>query len=313
MASKDRLPVLNQINYFVEVARQQSYRSAAQQLGVSQPTLTSQIAALEKTLGVTLFERSRSGTQLSPQGRMLLEPAQEVLQASLRFSDLARTMADDSQTTYRLGVPSTLGPYLLPYVLPELHARFAKLKFYVRDAPPLQLEQGLLAGEFDLVISPMYSESSQIIAAELFVEPLKFVIPSDHRLAGQQFIEPADIKDESVLTLENSHHFHYQILDICNKLGAKVLRDYEGTSLDTLRQMVVMGMGVAFLPGLYIHSELHRPEALHVCELSNMPIVRRHSLVWRNTAPGRVFFRELAGHFREIIGQQLASAVKVLG
>ncbi len=312
MSASEKQPSLSQLKYFLAVARQQSYRSAAHQLGVSQPTLTGQIAALEKSLGVVLFERSRSGTQLSPQGRILLEPAAEVVQSALRFSEQARAMADDSQNTYRLGVPFTLGPYLLPFVLPDLHRRFEKLKFYVRDAAPSLLQQGLLDGEFDLIISPQLKESGQLVSSELFIEPLKFVIPSDHRLAGQQFIDPEEIRGEKVLTLENTHHFHYQVLDICNKLGAKVQRDYEGTSLDTLRQMVVMGMGVAFLPGLYVHSELHHPEALHVCELSETPIVRRHSLIWRNTAPGRSFFRELASHLREIIGSKLTDAVRVL-
>jgi len=311
--SSEKHPTLNQLSYFVAVAKQESYRAAAMELGVSQPTLTSQIAAMEKAIGVVLFERSRSGTQLSPQGRALLPVAENVLQANLRFIEQAREMSDESQTTYRLGVPPTLGPYLLPYILPTLHQRFSKLKFYVRDVAPRRLEQGLLSGEFDLVISPLSQESSQLIASELFVEPLKFVIPSDHRLAGQKFIDPKELLGENVLILENTHHFHYQVLDLCDRLGARVLRDYEGTSLDTLRQMVVMGMGVAFLPGLYIHSELHRPEALHVCELSATPIVRRHSLVWRNTAPGRVFFRELSTLLREIIADKLGAAVQVLG
>ena len=312
MPNPGKQPTLTQLNYFLAVAEQKSYRAAAHQLGVSQPTLTGQIAVLEKNLGVTLFERSRSGTQLSPQGRILLDGASQVMQAALRFNEQARELSDDRQTTYRLGIPNTLGPYLLPFVLPELHRRFEQLKFYVRDASPKLLEQGLLNGDFDLIISPQSLQSSQLVSAELFIEPLKFVIPSDHRLTGQQYIDPKEIRGENVLILENTHHFHYQVLDICKRLNANVLRDYEGTSLDTLRQMVVMGMGVAFLPGLYVHSELHNPEALHVCELMETPIVRCHSLVWRNTSPGRVFFRELSVLLREIITAKLADAVQVL-
>ena len=89
------------------------------------------------------------------------------------------------------------------------------------------------------------------------------------------------------------------------------MRDYEGTSLDTLRQMVVMGLGVAFLPGLYVHSEMHIPEALHVCELKSMPINRQHALVWRASAPGRIFYRELAAYLRNIIKQRLGDVVSV--
>lgn len=308
----NKMPSVNQLRYFVTVAHENNFRRSAQVLGISQPTLTSQISTLEKNLGVTLFERSRVGTQLSPQGRALLEYAEAVLQASLRFEEKARNIAEGSETTYRLGVPPTLGPYLLPSILPQLHKMFSKLRFYVRDEAPRNLEEGLLSGEYDLVISPFTLDSPQLVSSELFTEPLKFVIPSDHRLAGQKFINPIDIREEKVLTLENTHHFHYEVLEICQKLGAKVLRDYEGTSLDTLRQMVVMGMGVAFMPGLYVNSELHRPEELHVCELLGKPIVRHHSLVWRNTSPARNFFRELASHIREIIDLNLKHAVTII-
>jgi LysR family hydrogen peroxide-inducible transcriptional activator len=290
-----------------------SFRRAAQSLGVSQPTLTSQIQALENVINISLFERSRSGTLLSPQGRALLSLAEDVLQTNQRFEDTARDLSDGTTTTYRLGIPPTLGPYLLPWILPDLHKRFSQLKFYVREGSLQQLEEGLFNGDYDLIISPEAHKSSQLIVSELFIEPLKFVVPSEHPLAGKKFVDPKDIRGETVLTLEDTHHFHHQVQTICDQIGARLHRDYEGTSLDTLRQMVVMGVGVAFLPGLYIHSELHRPDELHVSELLNLPIVRHQHLVWRNTAPSRVFFRELSQLIRELVAEKLGSAVTVSG
>ncbi|GAC13274.1 hydrogen peroxide-inducible genes activator [Aliiglaciecola lipolytica] len=311
MISDNKSPSINQLKYFVAVAKQLSFRRAAQSLGVSQPTLTIQVQSLEKNLKLSLFERNRSGTLLTPQGHALLVHAEAILRATQRFNDSARELIDGTTTTYRLGIPPTLGPYLLPFVLPELHRRFSQLKFYVREGSTQQLEEGLLSGDYDLIISPSTRESSQLIVSELFTEPLKLVMPSDHALAGQEFVNPSDIQGEKVLTLEDSHHFHHQVQTICAQIGAHLHRDYEGTSLDTLRQMVVMGVGVSFLPGLYIHSELHRPDELHVCELLDTPITRLHHLIWRNTAPGRVFFRELGQLFRDIIEEKLANAVTV--
>lgn len=311
MQFNGKMPSINQIRYFATVARTLNFRRAAHSLGISQPTLTSQISALEATLGVTLFERSRSGTLLSPQGKALLESAEEVLQSTVRFNEIARDLASGDGVTYRLGVPPTLGPYLLPHILPALHVMKPNLKFYVREGSPQQMQQGLFNGEFDLVISPLAYQSSQVITQPLFTEPLKFVMPSDHPLAGNDFVDPEALRGEKVLTLEERHHFHYQVQEICQQLGATLHRDYEGTSLDTLRQMVVMGMGVAFLPGLYILSELHHPQALHVCELKDMPIMRQHSLAWRNTAPGRATFRDIAAIMRQLIDTHLSSAVTV--
>ena len=311
MPTQPQTPTFRQIEYFVTIASRSSYRRAAEELGVSQPALTTQIRALEALLGLPLFERSRSGTLLTPEGRELLEQARQLLLVMREFRENADTIAQGLQTTYKLGVPPTLGPYLLPHVLPALHARHHRLKLYVREGPPQELLRGLSEGRYDIAIVPLPVERADLSVEPLFTEPLKFVVPADHRLAGKASIAPAQLRGEKVLTLEGQHHFHHQVQEICQSLGADVQRDYEGTSLDTLRQMVVMGLGVAFLPGLYVHSEMHNPEALHVSELKSMPIRRQHGLVWRASAPGRFFYRELASLLREIVQERLGDVVTV--
>ena len=311
MPSAQNTPTIKQLAYFVAIADRSSYRRAAQELSVSQPALTTQITALESALGVTLFERSRAGTLLTPEGGELLQKARKVLLAFQELRQSADMIAQGHQSTYKLGVPPTLGPYLLPNVLPGLHARFHAMKLYVREAPPTLLQRQLSEGIYDLAIVPMPVDADDLTVEPLFTEPLKFVVPADHHLAGKTQVRPQDLRGEKVLTLEDQHHFHHQVQDICRKLGAVLQRDYEGTSLDTLRQMVVMGLGVAFLPGLYVHSEMHNPEALHVSELKSMPIRRQHGLVWRASAPGRFFYRELASLLREIVQERLGDVVTV--
>ncbi len=302
---------IKQLRYFLTVAETLNYRRAAQQLGISQPALTTQITALEEALGLSLLERSRAGTQLSPAGRNLLPHARQVLLSLRGFEEAAGHLAEGHHVTYRLGVPPTVGPYLLPYVLPEIHQRYQALKLYVREDSPRGIQQGLVEGRYDLAIVPLPLVAAELAMEPLFSEPLKFVISSEHPLAGRELIKPSQLRGEKVLTLEDQHHFHHQVQDICERLGALVLRDYEGTSLDTLRQMVVMGLGVAFLPGLYVHSELHHPEALQVCEIKGMSIRRQHALVWRASAPNRAFFRELASTLRTLIANRLAGVVAV--
>ncbi len=309
---KTRRPTLRQLEYFVTVALTLNFRQAAQRLEISQPTLTAQLATLEQVLGVSLFERSRAGTLLSAQGKALLEPAQGLLAQMRAFEELVNQQTGNPATTFRLGVPPTVGPYLLPFVLPDLHQRYQTLKLFVRESPPRQLLRDLHAGTYDLVLAPLPVTDDELSVHTLFTEPLKFVVPADHALADEAVIDPARIRGEQVLTLEEQHHFYQQVREVCNRLGAQVLEDYEGTSLDTLRQMVVMGLGVSFLPGLYIHSELHRPEELHVAELAGEPIVRQHALIWRNTSPSRVFFRELAADIRRSVSKSLAGVVQVV-
>lgn len=304
-------PSFKQLKYFAAVAQSLNFRRAAHQLKISQPTLTSQIMKLEETLGLTLFERSRHGTLLSADGRELLHHAQSLLHTMAEFRGVARELSQGPKTTFKLGIPPTLGPYLLPFVLPQLHHLYDKLKFYVREDAPNELHAGLYKGDYDLIISPLSGLPTDFSVEPLFTEPLKLVLSSEHPKSTTALIDPADLRGQTILTLEDKHHFHHQVLDVCNELGAILQRDYEGTSLDTLRQMVVMGMGAAFLPGLYVHSEMHVPESLHVCEIKDKPIQRQHALAWRNTSPSRVFFRELADRFRRIVEVRLNEVVEV--
>ena len=311
MPTQPQTPTFRQIEYFVAIASRCSYRRAAEELGVSQPALTTQIRSLEALLGLSLFERSRSGTLLTPEGRELLEQARKMLLAMREFRESAETISQGLQTTYKLGVPPTLGPYLLPRVLPALHAQHHRLKLYVREGTPRNLLRGLSEGSYDIAIVPLPVDREDLSVEPLFTEPLKFVIPADHRLAGKKTVSPSQLRGEKVLTLEGQHHFHHQVQEICQDLGADLQRDYEGTSLDTLRQMVVMGLGVAFLPGLYVHSEMHNPEALHVTEIKSKPIRRQHGLVWRASTPSRRLYRELAAQIREIVSERLGDVVEV--
>lgn len=301
-----RRPTLRQIEYFVAIAETLSFNRAAQRLGVSQPTLTNQIVSFEEALGLELFERSRSGTVLTALGRELLPTARRVIEEFQGLTDQAESVSRGPAGTYRLGVTPTLGPYLLPHILPALHQRYSSLKLSVREDAPRDLEAGLARGEHDLILTALPVEDRRIIVAPLFKEPLKLVVPAEHRLAGRKVVSRDDLSGESVLTIDEHHHFHKQIEALCSRLGAQLRRDYEGTSLDTLRHMVVMGMGVAFLPALYIQSEMqHRSFELQVAKLRGDAIERTHALAWRTSSPARPLFREIAEEIRGLVETDL--------
>ena len=305
-------PTNRQVGYFVAVADTLNFRQAAARLQISQPTLTHQILALEAALGLELFERSRAGTTLTPAGRELLPSARRTLEELQGLCDHAASLSRGPGGTYRLGVTATLGPYLLPLVLPRIHKRYAALKLYVREDAPRDLEAGLVSGDYDLILSPLPVDAPGLTVVPLFREPLKLVLPADHRLAKQKEIDRRDLEGESVLTIEEHHHFHQQIKQLCERLGAHVLRDYEGTSLDTLRQMVVMGMGIAFLPALYIRSEIHRPRELCISSLHGEEIYRTHALVWRKTSPATTLFRDISQQIRMLVAKDLSKHVTLV-
>ena len=300
---------LKQLQYFAAVAEYGSFRQAAFRLEITQPTLSHQIANMEQALKVQLFERSRKGINTTPQGRELLLSARRVLEEAQGFTTQAALLSGSGIGTYRLGVTPTLGPYLLPHILNPIHSNHADLKLYVRENPPSELETGLINGQHDLILTTLPIMSSELIVAPLFREPLKLALARDHRLADKPIIKREDLLGEPVLTISEHHLFHRQIKELCEQVGAPVLRDYEGTSLDTLRQMVVMGMGIAFLPALYAKSEIRDKEELRVADVEGISVVRNHALVWRNTSPTSSFYKQLSEEIKIIIETNLASDI----
>jgi len=310
LATFDNL-TLRQIRYFVAVADNGSFRRAADKLDVTQPTLTAQLRTLEETLKTQLLERSRKGTTLSSAGRELLPNARRILEETQGFEERAAALSSGIQGTYRLGVTPTLGPYLLPSILPTIHSTYAGLKLYVREAAPIDLEDDLRRSNHDVILTTEPIVSSELSTAPLFKEPLKLAMAREHRLAGKTRINRSDLVGEKVITIGEHHLFHRQIADLCERIGAELQRDYEGTSLDTLRQMVVMGMGIAFLPALYVRSEIRDRDELYTADIQNVEMHRSHVLVWRPTSPSRHFFKGLAEQIQSIVQRNLSDSVIV--
>ena len=309
MSVSERL-TFKQIRYFQAIAEAGSFRRAADRLGVKQPTLTVQIAALEEALATTLFERQRSGVVMTPAARELLPRARRIAEEMQGFTDQAKGVS--GQSTYRLGVTPTLGPYLLPRVLPAVHQRFEDLRLYVREAIPAQLAADLKSAVHDVVLTTLPLQGDELEVIPLFRESLKLALPLEHPLASKSVVSGEDLVGEAVLTIDEQHLYHRQISALCESLGATVNRDYEGTSLDTLRQMVVMGMGITFLPSLYVASEIGDSDTLCITDVKGVNMNRDHVLAWRRRSPARVFFRQLAEAMKAILDEQLADEVILL-
>jgi LysR family transcriptional regulator, hydrogen peroxide-inducible genes activator len=297
-------PSIKQLEYFLAVARASSFRGAAEQLDVTQPGLTMQIAAMEVLMGVQLFERSRAGTLLSPAGRDLLPLAREILDHYQQLADISEQGQQELAGTFRMGVSPTIGPYLLPRVLPVLHQRYPQLRLHIQEAVPRRLELGLEAGDYDLIMTvlPMSAGSNRI--RPLFSESIRAVFRSDHPLATKAKLKGRDLHQQDVLSIDDTHHLHRQIVILCEKYGAHLLRQQEANTLSSMRLMAMLGMGIAFLPELFIQAELNQAESLLSCTLVDEELVRTHIAVWRKNAASRHLFQKLSYEIKAIALEQ---------
>lgn len=299
------MPSLQQLRYLVAVSETLHFRRAAEASHVTQPTLSAQLRELELRLGVQLVERSRSRVIMTPIGAEIARRARTVL----RDVDEIRNLAKLSQTrlggTLRVGVVQSLGSYLLPHIVPDLHTRHPDLRFYVREGLPETLVGRLEDGSLELLFYPLPLNRADLVCVPLFEEPLLVVMSNEHPLAGRSTIVPADLRRETLLTLEPGHRLYEQVRALAEEFGADISHDFEGTSLDTLRQMVAMGMGLSLLPALYVRSEVAREDLVVARPMAGDPPSRTIGMVWRRSSVRDGEFRDLAAILSDILEKNL--------
>lgn len=287
------MPTLKQFSIFAKIAETQNMSEAAMAMGLSQPALSQQLKALESELSLALFERVPRGLQLSPGGRELLPAAKAVLSAAREFGDAADHAAQRFAGSIRFGVTPTLGPYLMPAVIRTLHARYPGMRLFIREGIPAMQHAELAAGQLDMVLSPMPIEAQGVHFEPLFREPLHIVAPPDDPLNADR-VSSMDFAGRTFLTLDHRHHYHRQLEEICRKIGATILADYEGTSLDALQQMVGSGVGLAILPELYIKSGAGGLDMVAIANPAGWQEYRSIGAAWRSRAAFADLYAEIA-------------------
>lgn len=280
------MPTLQQLRYLVAVADTLSFSRAAEICRVTQPTLSMQLRELETRLGTRLVERTRARVLMTPVGEAVARRARAVMAEIDDMREIARRDDPEApQAALRLGVVQTVGAYVLSVAMPALRHAYPQMRLQVREERFDMLIRQLLDGAHDAILLPEAVDRPDLEGQLLAVEPLQAVLPADHRLAGRALIHPADLAGETVLTMEGSPDLQAQVARFCSEAGAAQARDYEGTTLDTLRQMVAAGMGVSLLPTLYIRSEVMREQLVVARPLAAGAPVRALSMVWRRDTP----------------------------
>ena len=288
------MPTLRQLEYLVAVADLHNFRRAADACHVSQPTLSQQIKALENRLGVALIERRTSGAELTPIGREITARARRLMIEVQDIRDLARRAGENLAGTLRFGVSPTLGPYLMPPIIAALHREQPDLKLHIREGIPEEQALALSRGALDMLLGPLPIEGSDLEVEPLFRERLFLVAPPDHPLVINSSLNIADLKGAQVLGITKTHHLHHQVATICAELGMDLLRDYEGTSLDSIHQMASSGLGLAVLPELYIRSEVGGRAGIDVLEPRGWKYTRSIAAAWRSGAAYGDAYRTIA-------------------
>ncbi|KCZ88979.1 LysR substrate-binding domain-containing protein [Hyphomonas jannaschiana] len=300
-------PTLRQLQYLVAVADTGKFHEAARLLNVSQPSLSAQIAEAEHQLGAVLVERGRHGAFMTPLGEEVVRRARAIL---IQVEDLkAFTLrpAGEVAGRYRLGTVSTIGPYLLPGAVRELHRLFPELRMSVHESRIADLNDRLNDGRLDMIISTPEDHASSAFM-ELFEETLYVCAAQEDELSAEK--GPVDVealRGRELLSLGPGHRLSLIIQQLADAAGAHVSTEYEGTSLDAVRQTASMGEGVAILPNLYAVVEAKRDPSQVVRPIRHKLARRKIGLIWREGSPLSEPMTEMGKVMRAVAAELLSS------
>jgi LysR family transcriptional regulator, hydrogen peroxide-inducible genes activator len=275
---------LRQLQYAVAVANELSFRRAAERCHVSQPSLSAQIAQIEKALGVRIFERSRRKVLVTSPGREILERAKQLLVGADDLVEASKRASDPLAGTIRVGVIPTIAPYLLPAVAPALRRKFKRLTLAWREDKTDVLIEALDSGALDAALVALEAELGDVEREVIAQDPFVLAVPADHPLARKAApAEASELRSAEVLLLDDGHCFREQALEVCTAARAKE-GEFRATSLATLVQMVAGGAGITLLPGVAVTIEASRA-ALRVRPMASPKAHRTIALVWRKRSP----------------------------
>ena len=282
---------LTELRYIVAVARERHFGKAAKACFVSQPTLSIAIRKLEDELGIQLFERRASDITVTPIGERVVEQAQHALEAAAGVKQVAQQGKDQLVGTLRIGAIHTVGPYLFPELIPVLHKLAPKMPLIVEENYTSILTEKLKRGELDVIIIALPFSEQGVVTLPLYKEPFVILMPSAHPLTQRKTIKSSQLENETVLLLGAGHCFRDHVLEACPACVPRPGREgelehtIEGSSLETIRHMVVSGLGVTVLPCTAAGADRYSQRLLAIRRFSSPVPSRTIALSWRVTFP----------------------------
>ncbi len=294
---------LRQLQYAVAVAETGSFRRAAERCNVAQPSLSAQIAELERSLGVTLFERDKRRVLSTPAGIEIVRRAQRALAAAAEVFEAARRHVDPLTGTLRIGVIPTVGPYLLPEAVPALRKAFPALTVAWTEDKTGDLVPRIRSGDLDAAVLAEGPELGDLEIEKIGEDAFVLLAPKGHELTrARGALAPEDLAGHRVLLLDDGHCMRDQALAVCSTAKAEEL-GFRATSLSTLVQMVAGGAAVTLLPRIALATERHRAD-LRVRELAAPAPSRTLVLAARKGSPISPALRAIA----EVLAAAVAAA-----
>ena len=279
---------LTELRYLVNLDKERHFGRAAERSFVSQPTLSVAVKKLEDELGLTLFERNRGEARPTPVGERIIAQARRVLAEAALIEDIAKQGHDELTGALRLGAIYTVGPYLLPALVPLLRKRAPQMPLVIEENFTAVLLEQLRNNELDVVAVAQPIDTDGLQTWAVYDEHFVALLPPDHRWASEPAIPSKRLAEEKLLLLGPGHCFREQVIEACPKCidpDSEGPRPHTGSSLETIRHMVASGLGITVVPRSSVENRTSEPASLVARPLAKPTPQRRIILAWRKTFP----------------------------
>jgi len=280
---------LNELRYIVAVARERHFGHAAEACFVSQPTLSVAVKKLEDELGVSLFERGTGEVTVTTVGQQIVEQAQRVLEEADGIKHLARHGKNPLAGVLRLGAIYTIGPYLLPRLIPRISEQAPEMPLMIEENFTSVLSERLKRGELDVIVISLPFNEPGVLTRPIYDESFSVLLPGNHPWSGQAAVGTDQLAGEDVLLLGPGHCFRDQVLEVCPNCikstagGNSLQRGLEGGSLETIRCMVASGVGITVLPCSAVAEDRFVEPLVRSLPFAGKAPRRRVALAWRKS------------------------------
>lgn len=274
---------LRELRYLVAVADHRHFGQAAEACHVTQPTLSAQIKKLEEFLGVTVFERTNKSVEVTSQGALIVAKARTIVEAADELIDVARQGTPPLTGAFHLGIIPTLSPYAVPWLVPALQKKYPQLNLSIHEDLTDNLIERLKDHEIDAAFLALPIDDSEFAELPLLDEPFLFACAPDHPRAKAKTIAAKHLRNEPLLLLAEGHCLRDQALEVCGTQPSprETGADFTATSLETIGQMVIAGLGTTLLPSM---AAQHYQKRLSILPLAGRE-ARRLGLIYRKSFP----------------------------
>ncbi|MFD2115906.1 LysR family transcriptional regulator [Paenibacillus yanchengensis] len=238
-----------QLQYVLQIAKEQNFSRAAEKLHIAQPSLSQQLSKLEQELGLLLFRRTTNSVEVTPAGQVFIERAQHIMDAVEQLKQEMDDLAQMKRGRLVIGTLPITGSHVLPLVLPAFGKKYPQIEVVLVEETTAKLEQLTISGGTDISFLSLPLIDNTLEWSPFLEEEIWLAVPKSHKLANyKQPVALEMLQDEPFIGLKRGQGFRQITVDLCVKAGFTPKIVFESSNIETIQSLVGGGMGIAFVP-----------------------------------------------------------------